>query len=131
MPFLTFSKIDVQFVGKGLTWRSYTTAKALSTTKRVKLLNKKEFAKGALDEESKTFVVYVAFLHLTPGIQPDKATQIAFLLTKESRIPDEYLDFANIFFKEKALVLLEHTKLNEHAIDLENSEQPPYGPIIA
>ena len=29
------------------------------------------------------------------------------------------------------MVLLEHTELNEHAIDLENGKQPPYGPIYS
>ena len=70
-------------------------------------------------------------LNLVPGIHPDKEAQIAFLFIKEVKIPDEYLDFTNIFFEEKALVLHKCTKLNEHAIDLENSEQPPYGPIYS
>ena len=69
--------------------------------------------------------------HLTPGIFPDRVAQIAFLLTKKVRIPDEYSDFANIFLEEKALVLPEHTKLNDHAINLENGEQPFYGPIYS
>ena len=33
MLFLTFSNADVQFVEKELIWKSYTTAKALPTTK--------------------------------------------------------------------------------------------------
>ena len=33
MPFFTFSNADVQFIEKELTWRSYTTAKALLITK--------------------------------------------------------------------------------------------------
>ena len=33
MPFLNFSNADVQFVEKEFTWRFYTTAKALPTTK--------------------------------------------------------------------------------------------------
>ena len=41
MSFLTLSNADVQFLKKELTWRSYTTAKALPTTKRVELINKK------------------------------------------------------------------------------------------
>ena len=73
MPFLTLSNADVQFVEKELTWRSYTTAEALPTTKRVELIDKKEFAKAALDENSETFVVHVASLNLTPGIHPDRA----------------------------------------------------------
>ena len=62
MPFLIFSNTDMQFAEKKLTWRSYTAAEAIATTKRVELINKKEFAKAALNEESKTFVVHVATL---------------------------------------------------------------------
>ena len=129
MSFLTLSNVDVQFVEKELTWRSYTTAKALSTTKRVEIIDKKEFAKAALDENSETFVVHVASLDL--GIHPDREAQIASLLTEEVKIPDEYSDFADVFSEEKALVLPERTELNEHAIDLEDGKQPPYGPIYS
>ena len=113
MPFLTFSNADVQFVEKELTWRSYTTAEALPTTKRVELINKKEFAKAAMDENSETFVVHIVSLDL--GIHPNKEAQIALLLTKEVKIPNEYSDFADVFSKEKVLVLSERTNLNEYA----------------
>ena len=52
---------------KKLTFRSYTTAEALSTIKRVELINKKEFAQVALDEVSKTFKVHIAALEASPG----------------------------------------------------------------
>ena len=131
MPFLTLSNADVQFVEKELTWRSYTTAEALPTTKRVELIDKKEFAKAALDKNSETFVVHVASFSLIPGIHPEKKAQIAFLLTEKVKIPDEYSDFTDVFSKEKALVLPERTKFNEHAIDLEDCKQLPYGPIYS
>ena len=131
MRFLTLSNVDIKFVEKELTWRSYIIAKALPTTKRVELINKKEFTKAALDEKSKTFVVYVAFLNLTLGIHLDRTTQIASLLAEKVRIPGEYSDFADVFLKEKALVLLECTELNEHAINLEDGKQPSYGPTYS
>ena len=131
MPFLILSNADIQFVEKELTWRSYTTAMALPTTKRTELIDKKKFAKAALDENSETFLVYVAFLNLVPEIYLDKEAQIAFLLTKEVKIPDKYSDFTDVFSEEKALVLPERTKLNEHAIDLEDGKQPSYGPIYS
>ena len=98
MPFLIFSNTEVQFVEKELTWRSYTTDKALSATKRVKLIDKKEFTKVALDENSKTFVMHIASLNLAPGIHSEKEAQIASLLTKEVKILDNYSDYANVFF---------------------------------
>ena len=129
--FLTLSNADVQFVEKELIWRSYTTAKALPTIKQVELIDKKEFAKAALDKNSETFVVHVAFFSLVTGIYPDRKAQIASLLTKEVKILDKYSDFTNVFLEQKALVLPEHTKFNEHAIDLEDGKQPPYGPIYS
>ena len=60
MPFFTLSNANIQFAEKELTWRSYTTAEALPTTKRVELINKNKFAEAALDEESDTFVIHVA-----------------------------------------------------------------------
>ena len=73
----------------------------------------------------------MAYFNLTPRIHLDKVAQIVFLLAEEVRIPDKYLDFANVFSKANALVLPECTKLNEHAINLENGKQPPYGPIYS
>ena len=60
--FLILSNKNIQFSEKELTWRSYTTAEALPTTKQVELIDKKDFAKAAADEESKTFVVHIAVL---------------------------------------------------------------------
>ena len=84
MSFLTLSNADIQFVEKELIWRSYTTAEALSTTKYVELIDKEEFAKVALDEESKTFVVHVAALEALSEsarmtMHPSQAAQIAAL----------------------------------------------------
>ncbi len=59
MPFLAFNNADFQLGAKKLTWRTYTTAEALPTTSRVELIDKREFARAALDEKSETFVVYV------------------------------------------------------------------------
>ncbi len=50
MLFLTLSNADFQFSAEKLTWRTYTTAEALPITSRVKLIDKREFARGALDK---------------------------------------------------------------------------------
>ena len=133
IPFLTFNNVDIKFAQGELTWRSYTPTEALPATKHVELINKKEFAKVALDENSETFVVYMAFLNLAPasGIHPDKAAQIASLLSKKVKILKEYSDFIDVFLKEKALVLLEQTEFNQHIIKLEEGKQPPYKPIYS
>ena len=131
--FLTLSNADVQFVEKEFIWRSYTTAKALLTTKRVELINKKEFAKAALDKNSEIFVVHVAFLNLALvlGIYPDRSAQMTFLLTKEIKILEEYSDFTDIFLEEKALMLPERIEFNQHVIELEEGKQPLYAPIYS
>lgn len=53
MPFLTFSNADIRFAKKGLSWRSHMTAEALSITKRVELIDKREFAATTLVEVKK------------------------------------------------------------------------------
>ena len=129
MLFLIFSNTNISYIEKQLIWRSYTIAKALPNTKQVKLINKKKLAKVALDENSETFVIYVASLNLAPEIHLDKQAQIAFLLIEEVRISNKYSNFADIFFEKKTLVLPECTELNQHAINLENNKQPSYRPI--
>lgn len=64
MPFLTFSNANIQFKKKKFTQRTYTAAKALSTTKWVELINKKEFIKTALDKNSKIFLVHISALQV-------------------------------------------------------------------
>ena len=46
-------------------------------------------------------------------------------------MPAEYSDFANVFWKKSAEVLLEHIGINKHAIKLEDDKQPFYGPITS
>ena len=49
MLFLTLSSADVDFPKKELWWRFYTLKETFSTTKRVELVGKKEFAAATLD----------------------------------------------------------------------------------
>ena len=60
MFFLKISNVDVLFGKKTLTWRTYTTHKALLTTKQVQIINKKDFIIVALDANSETFVMHMA-----------------------------------------------------------------------
>ena len=60
MPFLKISNANIAFGEETLTWKSYTTKEALSTTKRVQLVDPKEFVIAALDADSKTFLVHMA-----------------------------------------------------------------------
>ena len=130
MPFLTLSNANIQFAQKELTWRSYTTAEALPTTKRVEIIDRKEFAKAALDEHVEAFVVHVTSLSLNSmSIHPAREAQIALLVAEEVKIPTEYSDFSDVFLEEKASILPEVIELNQHAIKLQEDQQPLYGPI--
>ena len=54
MPFFILSSADVDFLGRELQWRTYSTEEALPTIRRVKLVGRKEFAAAALDPEHET-----------------------------------------------------------------------------
>lgn len=62
MLFLTFSKTNIQFAEKKFICRFYTIVKALLIIKQIDLINKKKFAKLALDKNFETFIVHVAVL---------------------------------------------------------------------
>ncbi len=78
MPFLS---ADIEFAELGkLTWRSHTAAEVLPTTSRVEFIDKREFAKAALDENLETFVVHVSALDIAElSIHPSQAAQIVTL----------------------------------------------------
>ena len=137
MPFLTLSSADIDFSGRELRWRAYTTEEVLSTTRRVELVGKKEFAVAALDLEYETYVVHVGSLRSTLlasfDVHPSRESQIFGLIAEETptKVPAKYSDFADVFSPELATELPEHTKINIYAIDLEEGKQPPYGPIYS
>ena len=75
--------------------------------------------------------MYVNSLKSRTTIHPARKAQLALLLAKEVTVPNEYLDFANIFSEKSANVLPEQTGANEYAIKLEEGNQPPYRPIYS
>ena len=83
----------------------------------MEIINRKEFAKTALEKHIEIFVMHVTFL-LMMAIHPARKTQIALLVAKEMQIPSKYSDFSDIFLEKKALILLEATELNQHIIKL-------------
>ncbi len=133
MPFLTMSNVDVNFQARDWQWRSYTTVEVLPTTRRVKLIGKKEFAVAALDSEHEAFVVHVAALSVDSDdeMHPSKRAQIAHLKVDEAptKVPSEYAYFVDVFSPKLAAELLGHTGINDHAIELVDDRQLPYGPI--
>ena len=105
-------------------------------------MGKKEFAAVALDPESETFVVHIASLSsdaslssspLELNIYPSRRPQVSGLIAKEAstKVPAEYLDFADVFSSNLASELPEYTGINDHAIKLVDSQQPPYRSIYS
>ena len=136
MPFITLSNGNIQFIERELTKRFYSAADALSTIKRVELIDKKEFAKTVLDEESETFVVHIAALEaLLAGIAIHflQAAQILALIQDKAliKVPYKYTDYVDVFSFNLAMKLPENTGINKHVIKLQNGNQPPYGPIYS
>ncbi len=99
----------------------------------MELINKKGFAKAALDENVEAFVAHVASLNLGSkmSIHSAQEAQIASLLTEEVTIPAEYLDYTDVFLKNSASELPKRTDLNKLAIDLIEGKLSSYGPIYS
>lgn len=69
IPFLFFNNVDIEFAElRKLTLKSYTTAKTLPITRRIKLIDKKNLTQVALDVNSETLVVYVSALQTIEGL---------------------------------------------------------------
>ena len=85
--------------------------------------------------EHETFVIYVAALSVYLGdeVHPLRKAQIAHLKANKafSKVPSKYTDFADVFFLKLAAKLLEHTGINDHAIELVDDWQPLYNPIYS
>ena len=142
MLFLILSSANVNFLGWELRWRTYTTKETFLTTRRVELIGKKEFVAAAFDPESETFIVYIALLrsNMSPNFSPLKLDvysfhkpQVSSLITKEAliKILVEYSDFADKFFPDLASKCPKYIGINNHAIELVNDQQLPYGPIYS
>ena len=91
MFFLTLSNADIDFSGRDLRWRTYTTKEALQTTRRIELVGKKEFAAAALDSEHETYVVHVVSLSSAPliaslDVHPFRRPQISGLIAKKAPV---------------------------------------------
>lgn len=120
-----------------LTQRSYIIVEALPTINQVELINKREFAKVALDENSNTYIVYVATLVATKAdsikFHPSQASQLVVLQWSKTstKILAKYTDYADIFLFHLAMEFPENSNINEHTIELIEGKQPLYGSIYA
>ncbi len=120
--FLTISNIDINFQARNLQWRSYITGDILPSTKWVKLIGKKEFTVVAYDSKYEAFVVHIVALNIDSSneMYPSKRVQIAHLKADEAptEMPNKYADFIDVFLLKLAIELPEHTRINDHSIEL-------------
>ena len=130
MPFLKLSNADVSFEKKTLTWRTYTTNKALPTIKQVQIINKKNFVIVVLDADSKTFVIHMAIrkqekmpVHSERQAQIEAQVGVLLFNKAPTEVPMEYFDYSNVFSLEYVVELLENIRINKHAIKLEEDKQ--------
>lgn len=60
IPFLIFFNANIRFAKKKLIWGSYIAVETLSTTKKIKFIDRKEFIITEVDKNEEAFVVYIA-----------------------------------------------------------------------
>lgn len=104
--------INIQFAEKKLIGRSYIIAKALSTSKKVKLNNTKKYAIITWNINTEIFMVYVIALDIKIKVI-DSLNKIIILV--------EYLNSANIFLLKFVAKLLKHSN-NDYIIKLEENK---------
>lgn len=144
MHFLALSNVEVEFTKLGkLIWRSYTAAKALSTTNWVELIDKKEFARVILNENSEIFVMYIAalevstamFIHLLRISQIQRSNESTLAAQQwdqaSNKNPAKYSDYTDVFSKDLVIELPENIDINEYTIKLIEEKQPSYRFIYA
>ena len=138
--FLILSSADVDFLGREYWWMTYTIEKVLSTTRCIELMGKIKFVAAVLDPESEIFVIHIASFSsiVSPSFSPLKLDihlfcrpQISSLIAKKTltKVPNKYDNFVDVFSLDLVSKLFKQTKINDHAIKLVNSQQPPYGLI--
>ena len=88
----------------------------------------------ALDKNFETFVVHVVSLSSTSlNVHPSRRPQIFGLIAKKAstKVSVKYSDFVDVFFSDLVSKLPKHTRINDHAIKLVNSQQLSYGSIYS
>ena len=85
----------------------------------------------ALDENSKTFLVYLAALKAEELTHPLEIAEIAALQGDKAltKIWTKYSNYTDIFLFDLIMELLENTDMNENVIELIEGKRQSYEPI--
>lgn len=133
--FYILSNVNIYFAKEKLVWKSYTTAKSLSTTTKVKLINWKKFLALAINSTKKIFVIYIAILKISrPAliiIYFLRVVQVASLQTNKASFKKFFWVFGLYlrFLANFTIKLLEYNSQNYYAIKMVKDKQPLYGSI--
>ena len=103
--------------------------KILLTTKQIEIIKKKKFVIAALDTNGETFIVHIMVLAepIIITIYPICETYITLLTS--IKILTKYFNFLDIFSFNFTAKLLEHTRINNHLINLLYNKKPLYSLI--
>lgn len=82
-------------------------------------MDKFEFVKTVIDMDVETYVVPVATLKISE-VHPSRPPLLAALSQDNvlNKVPNEFIDYTNIFLTDLAIKLPEYTGINKHAIEL-------------
>ena len=96
-----------------------------------------------MNANSETFVVHVAIqecekmvldlakkaqIKAQSGAQSRAQVEALIFNKSPTEVPAKYSDYSNVFSVENATELSEYTRINDHAIELEEGKQPPFKP---
>ena len=84
-----------------------------------------------MDKNVKAFMVYVALITSKISIYLARKAQIALLIAKEVTVPAEYSDFADVFSKKSAEVLLKCTESTNMPSSWKMESSQPMGQYTA
>ena len=133
MPWLALANPDINHAERKLTWRTYTVSCAMSTERRVELIDPEELAEIAVSRSLETFVMHPCVPcgpKLDDSNKNEQEGQCAAVEACEVSIPEAHAEFADVFSAEQAATLSEHG-LQDHAIEIVEGKQPPHGPIYS
>lgn len=90
-------------------------------------MRKKQFAAIILNPKYETFIIYVVFFScilFDASVHLSYKLQIAGLIAKKAftKVFAKYTDFADVFSLDLVFKLFEHTRINNHAIGLVDSQ---------
>ena len=131
MPFLKLGNPDVSWTARIMHWKQWDAEIALITTNRVELIEPEDVIQQVLEESAQAYLCHVIMIEgCPPQVHLSRIARISSATTEPVKIPEAYNDFEDVFSTKNAGHLPVHED-HDHAIDLVDDKQPPYGPIYS